>query len=436
MESSRFKFFFILILIFFLFSLFNSFILAEERGLEVEYPGVGEEEITTSTTIEEYTVYIFKFSLIIAAIAAFAVLIYGGFRYVTSAGNPSAMDDAKKWILGGIIGLILLLCSWLILIIINPELPRPELGELKPVGGIYLINEKNEKRYFYSTGLISEIPENFKATQIEFISDKPAEEYYSDPNKEELISIFYYSENNQGGTEAGVLNEKTPNASSTQPLDFPPKSIYFLWNRPGVYLFYGEIDFKKPPRPKFYAGSQKTLKDFSDKAESLAFVNEKQNNQVVWEKFYTAVLFKDTDYEGICDFMLTEGDIDDRLKNKVKSIAVSQGTLSYGEVLFYDKINCEMEKGKEPYRYSSEGVGVGDFVSLDTTKKEAELDQWLSIKINGNFSVLLTTEEDLKGRCMVFSGVGCIPSFKGTSVYSADPESFRPVEAYIFPTIK
>jgi len=430
MKSNKFKFFFILILIFFLFSLFNSFILAEERGLEVEYPKVDEEEITTSTTIEEYTLYIFKFSFIIAAIAAFAVLIYGGFRYVTSAGDPLAMDDAKKWIWGGIIGLILLLCSWLILNTISPELLQPEVKPLKPVGGIYLINEKNEKRYFYSIGSISEIPKDFNAVQIEFISDKPAEEFFSNPNKEELISIFYYKENNQGGDEAEAKNEKTPNASSTQPLDFPPKSLYFLWQRPGVYL-YDKPDYETPPSPKFYTGSQKTLEDFSDKAKSIKFVNEVQNNLAVLEKTYTAVLFEDTDYEGMCQrVIMNRPQIEDRVKDKVSSIIVSQGTTPYGEVIFYDKINCE---GKEdPYPLTGTSLSFQKFVDLDKT----DLDQWLSLKINGNFSVLLSTEEELKGRCMVFSGVGCIPSFKGTSVYSADPESFRPIEACIFSVMK
>jgi len=428
MESSKFKFFFILILIFFLFSLFNSFILAQERGLEVEYPEVGGEKITTSTTIAGYAVYIFKLSLIIAAILAFAVLIYGGFRYVTSAGNPLAMDDAKKWIWGGIIGLILLLCSWLILNIISPEFLQPKVEELKETGGIYLINEKKEKRHFYSIGPISEIPEDFKAVKIEFISDKPAEEEFSSSTKEELYSIYYYSEKNQEGDEKEVKNNKaldSPPPSSPQSLDFPPKSIYFFWQKPGVYLY--EEDFLNPiPMPEVYTGSQKTLKDFQDKAQSMRIVNEKM--APTW---ITPILFEDTDYEGMCDISIIRGNIVDRLKNKVSSIIVSQGTLPYGEVIFYEKQNCDTKDETERYIYTTIGPDP-DHVTKDKTK----LDQWLSIKINGNFSVLLNTEEELEGRCMVFSGVGCIPSFKGTSVYSADPEGFRPVDAWIFPTIE
>jgi hypothetical protein len=421
MKLNKFKFFFILILIFFLFSLFNSFVLAEERGLEIKYPIINGIEITATSTIGTYAIYLFSLAMIIGAILAFAVLIYGGFRYVTSAGNPLAMRDAKNWIFGGILGLVLLLCSWLILNIINPGLTQPKVEELKPVGGIYLINEEKEKRYFYSTDLISEIPEDFKAVQIEFISDKPVEEEFFDPNKEELYSIFYYSENNQGGTEKEIKN---PGAGSIVSIS-DVKSIYFFWQKPGVYLY--EKDFlETPPMPKVYAGSQKTLKDFSDKAVSMRIVNEKM--APIW---ITPILFEDTDYEGMCDISIIRGRIADRLKNKVSSIIVSQGMTPYGEVIFYDKINCEMEDGKEPYVYTTIGPDPDHI-----TKEKTKLDQWLSIKINGNFSVLLNTEEDLKGKCSVFSKVGCIPSFKGTSVYSADPEGLRPVDAWIFPTIE
>ncbi len=434
MKLNKFKLFSILILIFFLFSMFNSLISAEERGLEVEYPDV-EGGITTSTTISEYAAYIFRLSMIIAAILAFAVLIYGGFRYLTSAGNPIAMSDAKSWIFGGIIGLVLLLCSYIILTIIEPGLVQPDVKPIEPVGGIYLISEKGEKRDFYSIDVISEIPENFNAVQIEFISDPPLDEKYDDPNKEELISIFYYSETNREGEIEKVENNKTPGSSSpssAQGFEFTPRSLYFLWQKPGVYL-YGEENFKTPPIPMVNTASQKTLKDFSDKARSIAFVEEKD---LPWEKKgYTAVLFEDTDYEGTCELKAyTNENIADRLKNKVSSITISQGLLPYGEIIFYDKINCEGKEHSVKLEEGLLGTGIGMSVSLDS--EDTGLDQCLSLKINGNFSVLMNTEKNLEGRCMLFSKVGCTPTFKGTHIYSADPESFRPKAAYIFPTIE
>jgi len=431
------KFFPILIIIFFLFFISVFFVSAEERGLEIQYPIIDGQGITTSTTIAEYAVYIFKFSIILAAIIAFAVLIYGGSRYITSSGNPTAMDDAKKWILSAIIGLALVLFSYIILNIINANFIEPDVKEIEPVGGILLIDENGISKLL--TGGINEISEDFKATKIEFITDKPLEEFYYNPNKPELISIFYYEEINQGGKVAVVANNKEPDSpspSSSQPLDFAPRSIYFLWQEPGAY-FYENENYESPPRPKVYTESQRTLKNFSDKTKSIKFVEEKPDP---WRKQYWTILFKDTDYEGACgaydsDNPITE--IKGSLKENISSFSIIQGTLPQGDVIFYDKVNCQ---GNE-YLWQPKSVLFRyDSVSLkDDTK---DLDQWLSLKIDGNFSVLLITEYNygsisyLGERCLVFSGIGCTTSFKGTSIYSADPESFRPKEAYIFPTME
>lgn len=52
----------------------------------------------------------------------FLVLIYAGFRYYTSFGNPAAHKDAKDWISSAFLGLAILLGSYLILTTINPQL--------------------------------------------------------------------------------------------------------------------------------------------------------------------------------------------------------------------------------------------------------------------------------------------------------------------------
>ena len=66
------------------------------------------------------------FSLSVVGITALGVLVFAGVRYISSAGNASAQEDAKKWIWDAILGLLLLLASFLILNTINPDLT--ELG--------------------------------------------------------------------------------------------------------------------------------------------------------------------------------------------------------------------------------------------------------------------------------------------------------------------
>lgn len=56
------------------------------------------------------------FNLIIpfAGLAAFVVLIVGGFSYLTSAGDPKKVQQAQGTITGAIIGIIVTLAVWFI----------------------------------------------------------------------------------------------------------------------------------------------------------------------------------------------------------------------------------------------------------------------------------------------------------------------------------
>ena len=93
---------------------------------EVDWPEVGgikiEEGGKLVATLPQLVQYFFNFSIAIGGIAAFAMLVLGGFRFLTSAGNPSAQKDAKDIITSAIIGLLLLLSSYLLLQVINPDI--------------------------------------------------------------------------------------------------------------------------------------------------------------------------------------------------------------------------------------------------------------------------------------------------------------------------
>jgi hypothetical protein len=54
-----------------------------------------------------------------AAIVLFIVLLVGGFKFITSGGDPKALDSAKKSITGGLAGLIIILVAYLILVLIK-----------------------------------------------------------------------------------------------------------------------------------------------------------------------------------------------------------------------------------------------------------------------------------------------------------------------------
>ena len=107
---------------------FASFCLAQtaqDRPLEVTLPAIGaDSEITTTPLLPDYVRYIFNFAVVICGFVSFGVLVLGGVRYVASAGHPSTMSDANSQMLSGIMGLVIILGSWLILNTINPELKK------------------------------------------------------------------------------------------------------------------------------------------------------------------------------------------------------------------------------------------------------------------------------------------------------------------------
>ena len=66
--------------------------------------------------------YIFIFSLSIVGVIGLAAITIGAFGYLTAVGNPQKAADAKDKIFSALLGIILLLGSFLLLRTINPDL--------------------------------------------------------------------------------------------------------------------------------------------------------------------------------------------------------------------------------------------------------------------------------------------------------------------------
>lgn len=126
------KIFIVFLLMIFLPLVLVNFSLSAERELEVPIPGL---KTTTLPALPDYIIAIYNFALMIIGIICFGALLYGGFRYLTSAGKPAAMADAKDQIFSALLGLIILFSSYLILTTINPELVIFIEPGKEPVGG-------------------------------------------------------------------------------------------------------------------------------------------------------------------------------------------------------------------------------------------------------------------------------------------------------------
>ena len=120
-----------------------SFVLVYAEGtayvLLERLPVIGNE-----VKAGEFGLYIsnlFTLSLRLATVLAVLMISYGGFKYLTSE-SFTGTSDAKKIINNAVIGLFLLLASWLLLYTINPDLventftiPTINTGESTSGGG-------------------------------------------------------------------------------------------------------------------------------------------------------------------------------------------------------------------------------------------------------------------------------------------------------------
>jgi len=110
--------------------------------LNIPIPGftqtktVGDEKIYVVRDLSCYLYYFYKYFAGVVGILAAVMIIYGGFRYLTSFGNPTRMATAKDQITSAIIGLIITLGTYVILFVINPaivNLRLPNITSINPI---------------------------------------------------------------------------------------------------------------------------------------------------------------------------------------------------------------------------------------------------------------------------------------------------------------
>jgi len=121
------KLFFIFILLF--LWLFAYPVLADYT---VQFPLPNMDSTTIRDDPAVYIRYFFIFGLILAGFLAVAALVFGGILYMTS-GTVGKVDRAKTIMGGALTGLVLLLCSYLLLYTIDPSLVILSPVSLTPV---------------------------------------------------------------------------------------------------------------------------------------------------------------------------------------------------------------------------------------------------------------------------------------------------------------
>ncbi len=102
-------------------------------ALEIDYPNFFGLTITNNSSLPDYAKYFFNMGMGIAGAMALMVITIGGVYYLISFAGGKFTDNGKEWIKSGIVGLVILLSSYLIVYAINPALVVFKLQELIPI---------------------------------------------------------------------------------------------------------------------------------------------------------------------------------------------------------------------------------------------------------------------------------------------------------------
>ena len=142
--------------------------------LEVTYPTIpfATPPASTHTPLSIFLKYIYNLSILLAGFLTLVLMIWGGIRYIFSAGNPSWMAEAKEQIQQALIGFLIIFSAYLILNTINPQLvlfstpflqqtPTTEIPPFNPSGktiwkfreipiGVVITSERYPSSFIYA----------------------------------------------------------------------------------------------------------------------------------------------------------------------------------------------------------------------------------------------------------------------------------------------
>ena len=93
--------------------------LAPVAFAQFQTPEAGNTNLPNDSSFTGFVIRIINIALAVAGLLAVLFLIIGGFRYITSAGNEESAEQAKKIITNSIIGIVIIILSFVIVKVIT-----------------------------------------------------------------------------------------------------------------------------------------------------------------------------------------------------------------------------------------------------------------------------------------------------------------------------
>lgn len=101
--------------------------LAPVAFAQFQTPSSSGTGLPNDTSLSGFIMKIINIALTIAGLIAVLFLIIGGFRYITSAGNEETAEQAKKIITNAIIGIVVIILSFVIVRVISNALANNQV---------------------------------------------------------------------------------------------------------------------------------------------------------------------------------------------------------------------------------------------------------------------------------------------------------------------
>ncbi|MBI4919810.1 hypothetical protein HY838_00710 [Candidatus Azambacteria bacterium] len=130
----------ILLIVFILIACFMPLVASVQAQVRLETGLPGVPVIPAGQELPSYINYLFIFGLGLITFFALGFMTIGGVMYILAAGNIAKVEDAKDMIKQALLGLGLMLVSYLLLRTINPDLVNlrnPKIDLLQFKGGSF-----------------------------------------------------------------------------------------------------------------------------------------------------------------------------------------------------------------------------------------------------------------------------------------------------------
>jgi len=382
--------------------------------------------ITNKTTAAELIMYFFNIGIAIGGFIAVVMVITSGIDYLTSGGNPSKLDSAKKRMQNSALGIVILVGAFAILNNINPELLNIKISKLECSSGIvFNIKDGTRKCFADST---SSLPEFVESGDWMF-------------EEGTVYKVYAYPQENYRGISAEIpFGGKIPPGT---------KSIAIIPDRNGLYLF-DKPDYKIS-QTNFPVSVNSSISNlgslyYDEWTNSIDLHNKNE------KLLYRAIGFTEPNYSGKCAYII--GSVPNMgTESQYYSPAIGNNTLSslvvfrtdstnnqdMGTVSLCNSLNCD--EGRPETKICRISGKTGDIKKGNIYDSAGcnwgEGERVFALKISGNLGVVLRSTT---GECAYWdihsselSGGNRLGQVSGTAVFPSGIGGSFPYDFIIYP---